>query len=117
MLLLMLAVLLGILTYTCFTNVIKTYQEKKEISKKTNLNIFKTFNDKDELKGFIGMIIMTIVLFVGFYFSFTNSSLFEDNTPSKWDSLTKEEKQWYKDNYGGGKGQEIQDAIDKYKNK
>lgn len=117
MLLLMLAVFLGVLTYTSFTIVMKTYQEKKEISKKTNLNIFKTFNDKDELKGFIGMIVITTLLFVGFYFSLTNSALFEDSTPSKWDSLTKEEKQWYKDNYGGGKGKEIQDAIDKYKNK
>lgn len=116
MFLAILSVLLGFLTYGGFYMIYSIYKEKKEIAKKGNVSIFKTFN-KDELFGTTFIVVVTIGFLIGFYFSFTNSALFEDSTPSKWDSLTKEEKQWYKDNYGGGKGKEIQDAIDKYKNK
>lgn len=115
MLLALLTVLLGFFTFGCFINVKETYHEKKEISKKNKINIFKTFNDKKELKSFIEMIVMTIVFLLGFYFSFT--SMIEDKAPSKWDSLTKEEKQWYKDNYGGGKLESYNKAIESYKNK
>lgn len=40
---------------------------------------------------------------------------FRNNSPSKWDSLTKEEKQWYKDNYGDGQYKKYKDAVDSYK--
>ena len=34
--------------------------------------------------------------------------------PSKWDKLSDEEKQWYHDNYGDGKMDDINDAIKNY---
>lgn len=36
---------------------------------------------------------------------------------SNWDNLTKEEKQWYNDNYGNGQYDKYQDAIRDYQNK
>ena len=34
---------------------------------------------------------------------------------SKWDSLSDEEQEWYERNYGDGKMDDINDAIDNYK--
>ncbi len=34
---------------------------------------------------------------------------------NSWDDLTEEEKDWYRDNYGGGKSQQYDDAISGYK--
>lgn len=34
---------------------------------------------------------------------------------NKWESLTKEEKKWYQDNYGNGKSEQYTKAIEDYK--
>lgn len=58
-------------------------------------------------------IIAIVVLLFGLLIGLTGCG--SSSSTSKWDSLTKEEKQWYKRNYGGGKSQEINKAIKDYK--
>ena len=59
-------------------------------------------------------IVGVICTFSAFAIIIANSGSYS-GSKSKWDSLTKEEKQWYEDNYGGGKSQQYTDAINKYK--
>ena len=76
---------------------------------KENLEKNKNTDKSTVVKMFIVGIILTVIgirLLVG-----ANSS----GSSSKWDSLTKEEKQWYTDNYGNGKGEQYQKAIEDYK--
>lgn len=38
------------------------------------------------------------------------------SSSSEWDKLSDEEKEWYEDNYGDGKMEDINEAIEDYKN-
>ena len=40
----------------------------------------------------------------------------EPSSSSEWDKLSDEEKEWYEDNYGDGKMEDINEAIEDYKN-
>lgn len=57
----------------------------------------------------IAIVIAIIVIAIGFATSGSSSK------KSKWDSLTKEQKSWYKQTYGGGKSEAIDKAISDYK--
>jgi len=48
--------------------------------------------------------------------SFISGCIACDDGPSKWDKLTKEEKEWYKNNYGNGQYDDYKGAIDDYYN-
>ena len=39
------------------------------------------------------------------------------NKKSEWSKLSKEEKAWYKNNYGNGKSQQYDNAINNYRNR
>ena len=58
-------------------------------------------------------IIVCMVILLFFFIGSLDNSSSADN----WNQLTEEEKEWYKDNYGDGKMEEINDAIDDYRNK
>lgn len=65
-------------------------------------------NDKKQTI-IIAIVIAIIVIAIGFATSGSSSK------KSKWDSLTKEQKSWYKQTYGGGKSEAIDKAISDYK--
>lgn len=79
---------------------------KNESNNENIKNTKLTNNQKANIFTIIVVIIIAIIVFA------SNSG---SNNKSKWDSLTKEEKQWYKDNYGDGQYDKYKKAIDNYK--
>ena len=55
-----------------------------------------------------GLLILSSISCIAFGITDTNSS------SSSWDSLSKDEKEWYKRNYGDGQYEKYQQAIDDY---
>lgn len=86
-------------------------------------NLFKDGNEEVQFKLNIGewkkyiiiaiaaVIIMNLYSIVGILSTIPSSG---GSSKSKWDSLTKEEKQWYERNYGGGKSEAYDKAIKDY---
>lgn len=65
-------------------------------------------------KKWIGFIIeVAIIIALGII---ALNLFFEPQPKSRWDSLSDEEQEWYEDNYGDGKMDDINDAIDDYNN-
>lgn len=58
------------------------------------------------------IIVVVIVLII----AIAISNKMNSGTTDRWDNLTDEEQEWYEDNYGDGKMDDINDAIDDYKN-
>lgn len=90
----------------CMNKIEETREQEETKTNVTRANKMP----EGTIYAIIVIIIFTIALISGFVGNGSSSK-------SEWDKLTKEEKQWYKDNYGGGKSQEIDRAIEKYKNK
>lgn len=86
---------------------IEEKEEQEEI--KTNITTANKMSEKT-----IITIIVTIIAIIAFISGLAGNG---SSSKSEWDKLTKEEKAWYKRNYGNGKSQEIDRAIEKYKNK
>ena len=82
----------------------------KEPVKNNNLEVANGDLKYNIVKIFI-IVCMVILLF------FFIGSLDNSSSADNWNQLTEEEKEWYKDNYGDGKMEEINDAIDDYRNK
>ncbi len=111
-----LGVFLGFIAFCFFAGVHSDYNKFK-IQSSVNNVVDKTKLRQcykgDTLKWTIILIVIGIAFALGANFCIMNS--FRNNSPSKWDSLTKEEKQWYKDNYGDGQYKKYKDAVDSYK--
>lgn len=58
------------------------------------------------------LVIAIICIVLGIVSSVVSS--FIDGGLSDWDKLTKEEKEWYKNNYGNGQYDSYKDAINDY---
>ncbi len=65
----------------------------------------------------IVLIVGGIICFMAYLGSFMifDSGSSSSSKGDRWDSLSKEEKQWYERNYGGGKSEQYRKAIDEYK--
>lgn len=61
------------------------------------------------ISSIIGIAVI-IVFCICFYNEVSTS-----NNKSEWDKLSDEEKEWYENNYGDGKLEDINKAIDEYK--
>lgn len=60
-------------------------------------------------------VVILLVLIVAFVLV-SCSIIKSENSTSRWDSLSDQEKQWYHDNYGNGKSDAYDKAIEDYKN-
>lgn len=65
----------------------------------------------------IGIVLITvgIIAFGAYLGTSMSSGSGSSSKGDRWDSLSKEEKQWYERNYGGGKSEQYRKAIDDYK--
>lgn len=63
----------------------------------------------------LAIAILALVLFIVFLAVDVSSG--SGGSSNRWDDLTDEEKDWYRDNYGNGQYDKYQDAINDYKNK
>lgn len=87
--------------------------EKIKDNDKIDLNNWSKKGKRNNVITSIYAIVLGIVLLVGLIYwvsSFNQGS-------SNWNKLSDEEKEWYEDNYGDGKMDDINDAIDDYENK
>ena len=66
--------------------------------------------DKKAKQGCLILLVPVIIILLLF------GSCVSNNSTSRWDSLSDKEKQWYKDNYGNGKSDAYDKAIEDYKN-
>lgn len=76
---------------------------------KVDVNALKRSGSVDRCMRWLTAVILIIVAII-FLMNIDWSG-----SQSKWDSLSDEEKEWYKDNYGDGQYDDIKDAIDEYK--
>lgn len=108
----LLIILSGIIGFVCLTGVYGDYKKQKEILQKDGKELQKKdfFTKGYKIATLVG--IVCLIFFIVGSCSLGGSSSSKKN---KWDSLTQEEQQWYERNYGGGKSQEIDKAIDNYK--
>lgn len=67
-------------------------------------------NEQNDFK--MPMIILIIIIIV---IAVSCGAMDSGSSSSKWDSLSDEEQEWYERNYGDGKMDDINDAIDNYK--
>ena len=75
-------------------------------------------NNSKQTKNVTIGIVLIIIGIIGFgaYLGTSMSSGSSSSSKSdRWDSLSKEEQQWYERNYGGGKSEQYRKAIDDYK--
>ena len=77
------------------------------------LSKYKTESDRIDQKKKMFLIIMVIGLV--FFIIGGGMDVLFPNTETKTEK-EKQEEEWLEENFGDGKGQEIQDAIDDYKN-
>ena len=70
---------------------------------------WSTFSDEKK-KAIIFFTGIASIIFMVIVFSFGS----KPSSSSRWDKLSKSEKQWYEDNYGNGQYDAIRDAIDNY---
>ena len=73
-------------------------------------------NNKPKLKPgeIVGIIIAVVLMLLVASCTLMGTG---SSKSSNWDNLTKDEKQWYNDNYGNGQYDKYQDAIRDYQNK
>jgi len=81
----------------------ESYQKRNDANYKKNITI--------------GIVLITVgIIAFGAYLATSMSSGSSSSSKGdRWDSLSKEEKQWYERNYGGGKSEQYRKAIDDYK--
>lgn len=78
------------------------------------LSQYPTFNVKKVNIGNIKQYIsVAIAIIIGIILLF--ALIKPDNPKSKWSELTDEEREWYENNYGDGKMDDINEAIQDYK--
>ena len=99
---------LFIIIMCCYSVIKETIQN---VTKDKENCINKQKRDK---KPIIISIIIGIVVIIVFCISFYNE-VSTPNTKSEWEKLSDEEKEWYENNYGYGKLEDINKAIDEYK--
>lgn len=99
---------LFIIIMCCYSVIKETIQN---VTKDKENCINKQKRDK---KPIIISIIIGIVVIIVFCISFYNE-VSTPNTKSEWEKLSDEEKEWYENNYGDGKLEDINKAIDEYK--
>jgi uncharacterized membrane protein len=99
---------LVIIIMCCYSVIKETIQN---VTKDKENCINKQKRDK---KPIIISIIIGIVVIIVFCISFYNE-VSTPNTKSEWEKLSDEEKEWYENNYGDGKLEDINKAIDEYK--
>lgn len=99
---------LVIIIMCCYSVIKETIQN---ITKDKENCINKQKIDK---KPIIISITIGIVVIIVFCISFYNE-VSTPNTKSEWEKLSDEEKEWYENNYGDGKLEDINKAIDEYK--
>ncbi len=87
------------------------YSQKDE---KGNIKLSK----KGKRIAAVVIVAAIILAFLFFAFSFiSESGSSAGSSSNKWDELTEEEKDWYRDNYGDGQYDKYQNAINDYKNR
>ena len=78
------------------------------------LSQYPTFNVKKVNIGNIKQYIsVAVAIIIGIILLF--ALIKPDNPKSKWSELTDEERGWYENNYGDGKMDDINEAIQDYK--
>lgn len=60
----------------------------------------------------IGVIAVLVLFIIALMFACQREN---KSSSSRWNSLTKEEQKWYERNYGGGKSEAYDDAIENYR--
>ena len=89
------------------------YDEIKQILNQKGVNVFqaeeqaKKRQRHDKISVYI---IIIIVLLLG-----ASCSIIKSDDSSKWDNLSDTEKEWYSNNYGNGKMDDINSAIKNYR--
>ena len=83
------------------------YIDKKEGQTKSPWSEYSLKGKIISIVIFVSLILITIPV-ASSYFGAESSS-------SRWDSLSDDEKNWYKNNYGGGKMDDINNAIKDYR--
>ncbi len=102
---------LGFVGIISLLSVYGDYKEKNKTLKANGKTLeMKTFFTK----GYIIVTVVGIACIIGFLVCLPNVNVSSEKS-NRWDSLTKEEKQWYEDNYGDGQYEKYKDAIDSYK--
>ena len=96
-----------------FISLMGVYQDYKTKNKNLKANGKKLEPKEFFTKGYIIATIVGIACIIGFFICSCNVP--NKSKTNKWDSLTKEEKQWYEDNYGDGQYDKYKKAIDNYK--
>ena len=99
---------LFIIIICCFTVIKETIQDIKK-DKENSINKRNIDKKPIIISSIIGILVI-IVLFISFY-----NEVSTPNTKSEWEKLSDEEKEWYENNYGDGKLEDIDKAIDEYK--
>ena len=74
---------------------------------------FLESKDIKDKKRKVKYIVIGVLLFV-FVFGRIVSCMGGDSNGSSWDKLSKEEKEWYHNNYGNGQYDKYKDAINNY---
>ena len=67
--------------------------------------------DKKKILKLICVLLLAVTLFVVCFVAGCN----DDKKESEWGKLSKEEKQWYKDNYGDGQYDDYKKAMENYR--
>lgn len=93
----------------CCYGVIKETIQKITKDKENGISEQKISKKPIIISSIIGIVVI-IVFCISFY-----NEVSTPNTKSEWDKLSDEEKEWYENNYGDGKLEDINNAIDEYK--
>ncbi|MGN1165516.1 MAG: hypothetical protein ACI4S2_03690 [Lachnospiraceae bacterium] len=99
---------LVIIIMCCYT-VIKETIQKSMKEKENDMSEKKISKKPIIISGVIGIIVIIVICIC------LSNLVSNSNNKSEWDNLSDEEKEWYKDNYGNGKLEDINKAIDEYK--
>lgn len=93
----------------CCYEVIKETMQKSIKEKENSTNKKRISKKPIIISGTIGIAVIIVICIC-----FSNL-VSHSNNKSEWDKLSDEEKEWYKDNYGNGKLEDINKAINEYK--
>ena len=93
--------------------VSRIVMNKIKSNTKNSNSKMKIENSKPILNGKLGTVIVVVLVII---IAIVISNKMNSGTTEKWDRLSDEEKEWYEDNYGDGKMDDINEAIDDYEN-
>ena len=85
------------------------YDEIKQILNQKGVNVFQAEKQERHDNIIVKIFAIVILLFAAL------CSLLQSNDSSKWDNLSDTEKEWYSNNYGNGKMDDINSAIKNYR--